>query len=79
MHAGLIGREDLSSAPMANCPAFVLTSENIEWLNLQGDAEAGAVIARELWPPLWRDITRALRAEKRKVSEAISKIHGEGF
>lgn len=79
MHAGLAGREDLPSDPIFNCPAIVLTSENVEWLSLQGDADNGAVITRELWPPMWRDITRALRLEKRKVTEAISKIHGEGL
>jgi hypothetical protein len=57
----------------------VLTGENIEWINLQGDAEAGAVISRELWPPIWRDVTRALRLEKGRVTTAISRNHGEAF
>lgn len=79
MHAGLAGRDDLPSEPLETCPAAVLTGENIEWINLQGDAEAGAVISRELWPPIWRDITRALRLERRRVTDAISRNQGEAF
>lgn len=79
MHAGLAGRDDLPSDPLDHCPAMVLTGENIEWINLQGDAEAGAVISRELWPPIWRDVTRALRLEKGRVTTAISRNQGEAF
>jgi hypothetical protein len=75
MHAGLAGRDDLPAEPLDHCPAMVLTGENVEWLNLQGDAEAGAVIPREIWPPMWRDITRSLRVEKSRVTSAISRFH----
>jgi len=75
MHAGLAGRDDLPAEPLEHCPAFVLTGENVEWLNLQGDAEAGAVIPREMWPPPWRESTRSLSLETSKVTAAISTFH----
>lgn len=71
LHTGFAERPDLSSVPIARCPAMQTDSESIEYVMLFADSEAGATLARHLWSPAFRDIHRTLRVEKRLVERAI--------
>jgi hypothetical protein len=71
LHTGFAERPDLSSAPIARCPAMDSTSDSLEYVMLFADSEAGATLARHLWSPAFRDIHRTLRVEKRLVERAV--------
>jgi hypothetical protein len=46
-------------------------SEAVEYVMVFADAEAGAVLSRDLWSPAFRDIHRSLRIEKRMIERAM--------
>jgi hypothetical protein len=71
LHAGLANRVDLPDAPLWHCPAMQVTAETMEWCGLYSDAAHGAHVARELWPPVWRDTYRALRHERKQMDDAL--------
>lgn len=71
LHTGFAERPDLSSEPIARCPAMDATSDCLEYVMIFADSEAGATLARDLWSPAFRDIHRTLRVEKRLVERAV--------
>lgn len=78
LHSGFAERTDLSSEPIQRCPAMDADNDAVEYVMIFADAEAGAVLARDLWSSAFRDIHRVLRVEKRLIEKAVHSQRREG-